>query len=215
MGSFRRILGWAGFLGFLGAIGVVVYLEVRSRPRCTIAGGYRFLQTSPDGATVVTATATVLGNEIPGNKAVRVGAPVLVWDTRTGQVRSTFLENAGYVELSDAALSPDGALAPDAGTPAAGTWCHPAFAQRCMFARNDEELICVAGEVGAARGSTWHDARHNVPAVAAVDAEVAVRGEQDGIGDNLRQPHQAGVGEAHGHVGIFPQQRQNRPQVVA
>lgn len=23
-------------------------------------------------------------------------------------------------------------------------WCHPAFAERCMFVRNDEELICVS-----------------------------------------------------------------------
>jgi hypothetical protein len=23
-------------------------------------------------------------------------------------------------------------------------WSHPAFAQRCMFARNDEQLVCVS-----------------------------------------------------------------------
>lgn len=105
MRIFRRVLGWATFLGFLVAVGAMVFLEVRSRPRCTIAGDYRFLQTSPDGATVV--TCTILRNEIPGNEAVRIGGPVQVWDTQTGQVRVTLLANAGYVDLSDAALSPD------------------------------------------------------------------------------------------------------------
>lgn len=105
MRIFRRVLGWATFLGFLIAVGAMVFLEVRSRPRCTIAGDYRFLQSSPDGATVV--TATVLENEIPGNEAVRIGAPVQVWDTTTGEIRFTLLENVGYLDLADAALSPD------------------------------------------------------------------------------------------------------------
>jgi WD40 repeat protein len=101
----RRLLGWVTFLGFLTAVGVVVFFEVRYRPRCTIVGEHRFLQISADGGTVV--TATVLRNEIPGNEAVRIGAPVQVWDTQSGQVRFTLLENAGYVDLWDAALSPD------------------------------------------------------------------------------------------------------------
>src|SRR5688572_3421667 len=105
MHLFRRLLAWATFFAFLIAVGGVVFLEIRHRPRCAIAGDYRFLQTSPDGATVV--TCTVLRNEIPGNEAVRIGGPVQVWDARTGRIRFTLLESAGYVDLWHAALSPD------------------------------------------------------------------------------------------------------------
>ena len=42
-----------------------------------------------------------------------------------------------------------------------------------------------------------------MPAVAAVDAEVGVRGEEEGVGEDFGYPDDAGVGEAHGDIGVF------------
>jgi WD40 repeat protein len=97
MRLFRRLFRWATFFGFLVAVGAVVFLEVRYRPRCTIAGDYRFLQSSPDGATVVTAT-------IPDDEQGTTSGSVQVWDTHTGLVRFTFLD---VIDAPDLALSPD------------------------------------------------------------------------------------------------------------
>jgi hypothetical protein len=57
-------------------------------------------------------------------------------------------------------------------------------------------------------GSIRRDARNGLAAEAAVDAEVAVGREEDGVGQNLGHADEAGVGEAHRHVGILAQQRE-------
>ena len=38
--------------------------------------------------------------------------------------------------------------------------------------------------------------------MAAIDAEVGIRGKNNGIGKYLGHPHEAGVGEAHGNAGL-------------
>jgi outer membrane protein assembly factor BamB len=49
----------------------------------------------------------------------------------------------GYQELSRAnILTPTNAMAPPAGRRV--IWSHPAFADRCCFARNDREIVCVS-----------------------------------------------------------------------
>jgi outer membrane protein assembly factor BamB len=49
------------------------------------------------------------------------------------------LSSSGYQEVSRAHLLE--ATNKDCGRPV--VWSHPAFADRCCFARNDKELICV------------------------------------------------------------------------
>jgi hypothetical protein len=50
--------------------------------------------------------------------------------------------------------------------------------------------------------------------MAAIDAEVGISGKHKGIGKRLGHTHKACIGEAHGNVGVFPQQLQHRFQVV-
>ena len=51
--------------------------------------------------------------------------------------------------------------------------------------------------------------------MTAVDAEVGVGGENDGISKRFGHAHQARVGEAHWHVGILVQELQHRLELVA
>jgi hypothetical protein len=52
------------------------------------------------------------------------------------------LSPKGYEEISRAqVLDPTTAQLPQRG---GVCWSHPAFANRCLFARNDKELICVS-----------------------------------------------------------------------
>ena len=49
----------------------------------------------------------------------------------------------GYSEISRAnILVPTNSMAPPPGRRV--IWSHPAFANRCVFARNDQEIICVS-----------------------------------------------------------------------
>jgi hypothetical protein len=50
--------------------------------------------------------------------------------------------------------------------------------------------------------------------MTAIDTEVRVSGEYEGIGQCFGHTHEAGVGEAHGHIGIFLQQLQHSFQVI-
>ncbi|HYT94164.1 MAG TPA: pyrrolo-quinoline quinone, partial [Gemmataceae bacterium] len=53
------------------------------------------------------------------------------------------LSPKGYEEISRAnILEPTNRLATPAGRRV--IWSHPAFANRCVFARNDRELVCVS-----------------------------------------------------------------------
>jgi hypothetical protein len=49
----------------------------------------------------------------------------------------------GYKEISRAnILTPTNTMAPPPGRRV--IWSHPAFANRCCYARNDEEIVCVS-----------------------------------------------------------------------
>ena len=58
-------------------------------------------------------------------------------------------------------------------------------------------------------------ARHDLTAVAAVEAEVCVGGQDDGIGEYLRHPYQLGVGQTGRHLGVLLDQLQDVLEVVA
>ncbi|GEM_PF-2684231 len=90
MRLFWRFLGWTTFLGFLAGVGAVVFLEIRYRPRCVIAGSYHVKQLSADGADLLTVGFVVNPRPPP-----RVCGPVQVWDTHTGQARFTFPDSIG------------------------------------------------------------------------------------------------------------------------
>jgi len=59
--------------------------------------------------------------------------------SETGDLILARLSQQGYEEISRFhVLEP---TSHSFGRPV--VWSHPAFAQRCLFARNDEELVCV------------------------------------------------------------------------
>jgi outer membrane protein assembly factor BamB len=89
---------------------------------------------------------------VSGEKANQLGTAFLVKHNDRffifndlGQLVIAKMSPAGYEEISRAQImEPTGkAFGRDV------LWSHPAFANRCMFARNDRELVCVSLEDGA------------------------------------------------------------------
>ncbi len=57
-----------------------------------------------------------------------------------GELILAKMSPAGYVEIDKAKIL-------EASEPARGrmvVWSHPAFANRCVYARNDKEMVCVS-----------------------------------------------------------------------
>ena len=54
------------------------------------------------------------------------------------------LTPAGYQELSRSHIIDPTGVAPAGGVNRKIVWSHPAFANRCVFVRNDKELVCVS-----------------------------------------------------------------------
>jgi hypothetical protein len=50
--------------------------------------------------------------------------------------------------------------------------------------------------------------------VAAIDSEVCIRGQKNGIGEGLRHAHEAGIRQAHRSVRVFVHELQDRLQLV-
>jgi hypothetical protein len=50
--------------------------------------------------------------------------------------------------------------------------------------------------------------------MAAIDAKVGISGKHEGIGKCFGHTHKAGVGKAHGHIGVFLQQLQHGFHVI-
>lgn len=50
--------------------------------------------------------------------------------------------------------------------------------------------------------------------MAAVETEIAVGGEDDGVGERLGHADEASIGEAHGNIGIFFDEAGNGLDVV-
>ena len=51
-----------------------------------------------------------------------------------------------------------------------------------------------------------HKTGHDLTAVPPVDFKIGIRGQHHGIGQRLAHAHQAGIRQAHGHVGVFDTQ---------
>src|SRR6266542_3192842 len=60
------------------------------------------------------------------------------------------------------------------------------------------------------RRHAWND----VTAVAAINSEIGIGREQHGICKRLGHAHEAGVGEAHGHIGVLPHKLEDRLDVL-
>jgi outer membrane protein assembly factor BamB len=77
------------------------------------------------------------------------GNKVFIWNDR-GDLILARLTSAGYQEISRAhILDPD---MPSAGSGGRGVvWSHPAFANRCVFMRNNHEVVCISLDRTAAR----------------------------------------------------------------
>jgi len=68
--------------------------------------------------------------------------------------------------------------------------------------------------VNRGKRSGWHHIGNNLPAMAAIDAEVGIGGKQERSGQCFGHANEARVGEAHGHIGIFLQQLQHGFQLI-
>ncbi len=109
-------------------------------------GGGRFIAVNPqDGSRYWETTTLIIGKET--RERVNHGTAFIV---RHEGKHMIFAENG---DLIFAKLSPEGhtelgrmhVLEPTAECfGRAVVWSHPAFANRCMFARNDKELVCVS-----------------------------------------------------------------------
>ena len=75
-------------------------------------------------------------------------------------------------------------------------------------------FLRVERRMNREKKSGWHHTGNNLSAMAAIDAEVGISGKQERIGQCFGHTHKAGVGEAHGQVGVFLQQPQHGFRVV-
>jgi hypothetical protein len=75
-------------------------------------------------------------------------------------------------------------------------------------------FLWIHRRVNSGKRSGRHHTGNNLSAVAAIDAEVGIGGEHEGIGKRFGHPHKAGVGEARGHIGVFLQQLQHGFHVI-
>jgi hypothetical protein len=64
------------------------------------------------------------------------------------------------------------------------------------------------------KGSGWHHTGNNLSTMAAIDAEIGIRGKHHGIGKCFGHTHEAGIGEAHGNISVFPQQPQHGFHII-
>ena len=70
------------------------------------------------------------------------GDRVFIWNDH-GDLILARLTPAGYQEISRAhVLEPDMPSTGTGGRPV--VWSHPAFANRCLYARNNHEIVCVS-----------------------------------------------------------------------
>ena len=60
------------------------------------------------------------------------------------------------------------------------------------------------------RRHAWND----VATMTAIDAEISVSREHDGISKRLGHAHEAGLCEAHGHIGVLLQELEHRLKVL-
>jgi len=86
----------------------------------------------------VTGESTRWGNAFMVQQADRV-----ILFNEGGHLIIAKLSPKGYTEIDRASiLAPTNTMAPPGGRRV--IWSHPAFANRCVFARNDREIVCVS-----------------------------------------------------------------------
>jgi hypothetical protein len=56
----------------------------------------------------------------------------------------------------------------------------------------------------------WHEDGDGLASVAAIDPEILIEGDYGGAGVEFGHPHEAGVGERHGNVGVFRHELRDR-----
>lgn len=157
---------------FAGAIGfkAVLLKLAQDKPAVTeVWRGKKGHAIYPVNSTPYIENGTLYGVDLPGTlMAVKLESGERLWETArpvTGETKmnngTAFLVKNGerffiFNELGElviAKLSPQGYEEIDRAkilTPTQAAWdrdvlwSHPAFANRCMFARNDQELVCVS-----------------------------------------------------------------------
>jgi hypothetical protein len=74
---------------------------------------------------------------------VRLGDRTILFNEK-GDLIIAQLSPTGYQEISRTHLLDPTGVAPGGGVNRKIVWSHPAFARKCVFARNDKELVCVS-----------------------------------------------------------------------
>ncbi len=74
---------------------------------------------------------------------VRQGDRTILFNEK-GDLIIAQLSPTGYKEISRTHLLDPTGVAPGGGVNRKIVWSHPAFARKCVFARNDKELVCVS-----------------------------------------------------------------------
>ena len=69
------------------------------------------------------------------------------------------------------------------------------------------------GAMLLASPTSRHEAGDDLAVVAAVEVEIVVGGQNDGIGGNFGHADQASVGQAHWHVGVFVHEIEHRNEL--
>ena len=112
-------------------------------------GQLRALRADNGDRVWETLAATVDGKEARwGNAFIVKNGDRYFLCNEKGDLIIAELNPAGYHEISRTHLLEPTNIA--AGRPL--VWSHPAFADRCVFARNDKELICVSlADTGSAK----------------------------------------------------------------
>jgi outer membrane protein assembly factor BamB len=121
-------------------------------------GELRCLKADTGERLWMTRAPTTGGKELRWGNAFLVahGAEFFLFNELGDLIRAR-LTPKGYEELDRMhLLDPTNSMARFGKEPRLVVWSHPAFANRCVFARNDRELVCVslaAGGAGSAAGN--------------------------------------------------------------
>lgn len=110
-------------------------------------GELRCLRLTDGGRVWENLTATGSASEPVERWAnaflVRQGKRTFLFNEK-GDLIIAQLSPSGYQETSRAHLVDPTGIAPGGGGGRKIVWSHPAFARKCVFARNDKELVCVS-----------------------------------------------------------------------
>jgi hypothetical protein len=98
--------------------------------------------------------------------------------------------------------------------PAKGEHAGVSVFDRYALAAVSEEGPCRRGGKSFPRQSLGRHTRNYLAAVAAINSEICIGGQDDGISERFGHANEASVGEAHGDVGVFLHEPQDWLYVV-